>query len=153
MNIISGIGKDNSERWAGPGSNLRTKIPGDGSKVFALDGQSIQAGVHGRKQTRTSNGTTFKYGSKRMEQDHLGILDGNRRGFVDHSPRNGIRPAWIQDTITRNFIFRLPERRMKPSTDTQWDVRYLVVGYPSGGGDYVFRIFVPSVGMRMLQHE
>jgi len=52
--------------------------------------------------------------------------------FVDRSTRNGIRPAWIQDTVTGNLVFRLPERYTKPSTKTQWDGRYLIVGCPSG---------------------
>ena len=58
--------------------------------------------------------------------------DRLRFDFVDRSIQNGVRPAWILDTVTGSLVFRLPERYMKPSTKTRWDGRYLVVGCPSG---------------------
>ena len=139
-------------------SDLR--ISGDGSKVFVLTNQSIHARstqtgkVVGRVRSESDpgwleeKGPLIVQGSKVwLAQKHMGwdfggqeapvplsgeSPDRPRLDFIDRSTRNDIRPAWVQDTVTGDLIFRLSERYMKPSTKTLWDGRYLVVGCPSG---------------------
>ena len=141
--------------WYEP-SDLR--ISEDGSKLFVLDDQSIQAwstwtGADAGRFLRESdaeplNGPLVVHGSqvwlgypKQMGWDFgdsgvsflFGeIPDRPRWHFIDRSPRNDTRPARIQDTVTGDLVFRLSERYMKPFTKTQWDGRYLIVGCPSG---------------------
>jgi len=54
------------------------------------------------------------------------VRDRLRFDVIDWPTQKGTRPA-----VTGNFVLRLPERHVKPSTKT-WDGRYLVVGCPSG---------------------
>lgn len=139
---------------------LDLRKSGDGSKAFILTRQSIEAfsaqtGQDAGHILHASNvewlrGPLIVQGSKVwlthprcMGWDFGGPgesplpLPGGppnrlRLDFVDRSVLNGTRPAWIQDTVTGNLIFRLPERYAKHSTNTKWDGRYLVVDCSSG---------------------
>ena len=143
------------------GHPLDLKISGDGSKLFVLstgtvEAVSTQTGEYAGHVRNESNvgeprGPLVVHGSnvwllrpKRIGWEFGGpgrpplpltdleFPDQLHLDFVDRSTQNGTRPAWIRDTVTRNLVFRLPERYMKPSTKTRWDGQYLVVGSPSG---------------------
>ena len=136
---------------------LDLRVSEDGTRLFALvstsiRGWSIQTGanagyvskkeelegpliVHGSQVwLASSKSTGWDFGGPRAYPYLLfeEFPRGPRWDFVDRTTRNGIRPTWIQDTVTGDLVFRLPERYVKPSTKTKWDGRYLVVGCPSG---------------------
>jgi WD40 repeat protein len=136
------------------------KISGDGSQVFCLSGQLIQAWSI---QTGESLGQVQLDGL--LSPESL-VVDGSRVwAYPLFSPPEGWdfgppgssppilllntspdRPRldfisgtekWdtslprIRDTVTGKVVFQLPERYARPSV-TQWDGQYLVAGYESG---------------------
>ena len=132
------------------------KISGDGSKMFGLvnDGSifavsmetgevvgCVESGVWGAPGF-------FAYGSK------VGIFYSRRRGWdfggpevsdfgefpdrprldlVESSSENGIKPRWIEDTVTKGLVFRIPERYTEAGARVEWDGRYLLAWSCSGG--------------------
>ena len=132
---------------------LHLKISGDGAKVFGLglshiEAVSMQTGdictveLEGK---RTSNffAHGFKVGNGNLcgmgwdfgasEVPSFGEFpDRPRLDFVDWSGGSGFKPRWIEDTITKRLVFRLPESCTKSGAEIDWDGRYLLVWYQSG---------------------
>ena len=144
---------------AQPSYNLRDlRISGDGSKIFLLGKESIQA---------LSIWTGEVVGEVRLEAEPLDnslIMDGPRVwfflkdleiqgwdfGISDSTPVplsstspdkphlcflgtkfQNTSPSRIEDTVTRKEFFQLFGRYAKPNV-AQWDGQYLVTGYKSG---------------------
>jgi hypothetical protein len=136
-----------------PARDLR--ISGDGSKVFFLDNESIQAWSiwMGGFVGKVMLGHT-------LQPDSL-IVDGSK-AWVHNSPTQGwdfgtldvccvpnvspdrprldfingtvgqtASPSRIVDTVNGRVVFQLYGRYSKPC-DIRWDDRYLVAGYKSG---------------------
>ena len=137
------------------------KISGDRSKMFVLTHHSIevlsmQTGqavgrVSGELDRRWMKGTgpLIVHGSKVWLARSKGMgwdfggpgapvpLSGESPDrpcldFIDRSTRNDIRPGWVQDTVTGNLIFRLPESYTKPPTKALWDGWHLALVRASG---------------------
>ena len=127
------------------------KISGDGSKIFGLGSGCIEAvsmetgeGA-GRVSLEVGKGTSFFVRGSRVGidrtpskgwdfggpevSDYGEFSDRHRLGLVDWSALS-LRPRWIEDTVTKKVVFRLPERYMKSATDVRWDGRYLLVWTP-----------------------
>ena len=142
-------------------STTSLRISGDGSKVFVLDHEylqalSIQTGeVMDKIQLEgsladdplTVDGSRVwvHYKDSEIQGWDFGILDSNPIPLSDTPPDpdrphlhfvNGVRtpgtgPSRIVDTVTKKEVFRLPEKFARPAV-AQWDGRYLVAGYGSG---------------------
>jgi WD40 repeat protein len=137
-------------------SDLR--ISGDGSKIFGLGGRCIEArSVQTGEQTGrvdvenverqgglvVDGSKVWLVGSKDVGWDfggrevfHVslstGFPDRPRLGLVDPSMNCTRKPAWIQDTVTGNVVFHLPERYMKPGVRRRLDGGYLLIWSRSG---------------------
>jgi len=137
------------------------RISGDGSKVFCLYKNSIQAWSiwTGEVEGRVMHGSGpppdpllvidglkvwvhFPISKSTMEWD-FGAL-GSSPVKLSNMPQNGTHLDFIggirmwrsflpgvQDTVTGRVVFQLPERLARCS-DAQWDGQYLVAGYNSG---------------------
>ena len=125
------------------------KIAGDGSKIFGLCGGCIEArsiqtgGEVGNVSHRRGFGFgLIVRGSKVEYDDHKGwgwdfgstevstfkeLPDRPRLDVVDWSGGRRIKPRWIEDTVARRLVFRIPERYMGPEKKIGWDGRYLIV--------------------------
>ena len=57
--------------------------------------------------------------------------DRPRLDLFDGTKRRNTSPSRLKDTVTGKEVFRLYGRYAKP-TNTRWDGRYLIAGYPSG---------------------
>ena len=130
-------------------SHWDLKISGDGSKIFGLTADRIQA---------VSMQTGEDAGSVRLKQREalslfvhgsmVGIDNRYDRGWdfggrgvsecgefpdrprfdlVDWPIGREVTPCWIEDRVTRRRIFRLPERYTKYLTEVEWDGRYLLI--------------------------
>jgi len=141
--------------WSGI-SDIR--ISGDGSMVFLLDHQSIQAWsietgkavgevkVEKGQQKGSlivdgsmvwlsaSNHMRWDFGSPGLPIIPSANISLNRHHFkfFEGTMQNKTRPFWIEDTVTRRLVFHLPGRLLELSTKPQWDGSYLVVGDPLG---------------------
>ena len=125
------------------------KISGDGSKLFRLgidciEAVSMQTGeTAGRAELEFGDGSTFfvrgskvgidnvrdmgwDFGGQEVS-DYRAFPDPPRFDLVDRSTGGRIKARWIEDTITKRLVFRLPERYTKSDTITEWDGRYLLV--------------------------
>ena len=137
---------------------LDLRISGDGSKVFFLDHQSIQA---------WSILTGDAVGSVRLEEQQLQgslIVNGSRVWlsgtnttawdfedqalssvvpltvssnspkfkFLGQAMQDQTGSPWIEDMANGRLVICLPERFAEFSTGPQWDKQYLVIGYHSG---------------------
>jgi WD40 repeat protein len=135
---------------------LNIQISGDGSKVFRLDKECIQAW-----SIWTGEVVGKVYHGQTLQQDPHLTIDGSRVQIhssysatkwwdfgISGSPSRaspdrprldfigGIREErtylpGIEDTVTRKEVFQLPTRLVRPSA-SQWDGQYLVAGYESG---------------------
>ena len=136
------------------------RISGDGSKVFCLTTNSIQAlsmrtgelvsSVELELYQLPKIGPLQTYDSRIWIQFEVlstqgwdfGIL-GSPTQFFDVSTKRPLLdfifsyyrrtqdPSWIKDTVTGKEVFRLSGRHAKPRA-AQWDGQYLVAGYDSG---------------------
>ena len=133
---------------------LGLKISGDGSKIFGLyidciEAVCMQTGEGaGRVELRIGEGASFfVHGSKvgidniRGEGWDFGgptvsdfgeFPDRPRLELADWSTGGESKPRWIEDTKTKRLVFRLPERYMKSDTEIGWDGRYLLLWSRSG---------------------
>ena len=137
-------------------SDLR--ISEDGSKIFGLGGDRIEAlsletgqsaghvelqdvekrgelVVHGFKVWLTGSGDVgWDFGGREVSCFSLseGFPDRPRLDLVDPSINHIAKPAWIKDTVTGRPVFYIPERYMKPGTRRRLDGRYLLVWSRSG---------------------
>ena len=126
------------------------KISGDGSKIFGFDGNHIQAVS---MQTGEDAGSSSRFGSTEgysffVRGSMVGIDNRHNRGWdfggsevsefgefpnrprfdlVDWPIGRKVTPCWIEDRVTKNRVFRLPERYTKYGTEVEWDGRYLLV--------------------------
>ena len=136
------------------------RISGDGSKIFLLDGKSIQAWsiqtgkivdkVWLERKPRAGslvvNGSNVfvRFGHSRIQGWDFGtpgsaptplsnIPPPNRLylDFVSDLREGTVYAPRIKDTATGKEVFRLPQRYAKP-LGIQWNGRYLVAGYDSG---------------------
>ena len=130
------------------------KVAGDGSKIFGLGGGFVEArftqtgeDVGKVRLTRGLGSRIILHGSI-VEYEHkkgwgwdfggpevsnlIKLPDGPHLGLVDWSDGRKIKPRWIEDTITRRQVFRLPDRYIKSDTEIAWDGRYLLVWSRSG---------------------
>ena len=138
------------------GSLSDVKIAGDGSKIFGLGGGRIEASFvqTGREagQVRPTSagylGSTLYVRGSNVEHggqkgwgwdfggpgvsDFRELPDRPRLDVVDWSNDRRIKPRWVEDTVTKRLVFRLPERYMKSDTEIRWDGRYLLVWSRSG---------------------
>ena len=145
------------------GSSLRKllglRISADGSKLFGLDNEHIEArclqtgkgvGLVKHQSADPWRDALTAHGSKvRLENSKglgwdFGRLDASgtpsaskefpekpRLSFVE-SARIASNPAWIEDTVTGRPIFYIPERYVNTGMKRQWDGRYLIFWSPSG---------------------
>ena len=137
------------------------RISGDGSKIFFLDEESIQAwymwtwepvgevklGLEGYLHLdslciNSSRVRIHSYGSSAQEGWDFGISGSSPVLFDPSTGRPHLDfiggawwqthdPSWIRDTVTGKKVFQLSWRYAKPN-DVQWDGQYLVAGYRSG---------------------
>ena len=130
------------------------KIAGDGSKIFGLRGVSIEARsmrtgewagdavcVRGKGSSLIVRGSQVEFGDQKgwgwdfggpEVSDYKELPDRPRLDVIDWSGETKIKPRWIEDTVTKSLVFRLPERYMKSDTEIGWDGRYLLVWSRSG---------------------
>ena len=125
------------------------KVSGDGSNIFGLGDDHIEVVS---LQTGDARGVYFepreafgffvcgsKVGighSRGMGWDFGGPEVPDFGEFPDR-PRldlvnrftgdTSVGPRWIQDTVTKRLVFRLPERCTRSGTQVEWDGRYLLV--------------------------
>ena len=138
------------------------KISGDGSKIFGLGPDYIEAVAMrtgedvGRVSLRNGGGYSLwvrgnkvGLGNSRSKGWDFGgrevsyfeeSPDRSRLDLADYSADHGARPRWIEDTVTRRLVFRLPERFMEIHTGIGWDGRYLLIW--SSSGEVVIMDFV-----------
>ena len=151
------------------------RISGDGSKVFCLTNQSIQAwSVYtGELVGEVKLELKRDWYLNPLQMDHSRIWiefnDSSTQGWdfgISGSPPTQLfdvsitRPlldliggsAWqadvpyrIKDTVTGNKVFQLSGRYARP-TEVQWDGQYLVAGYESGEVLILDFHYVSSVG-------
>jgi WD40 repeat protein len=130
------------------------KISGDGSKIFGLDDDGIksmcvQTGEEtGHVDLWAGEGhNLFVYGFnvgingsrgrgwnfEGPEVSDFGEFpDGIRLDFVDSAREYGVKPRWIEDTVTRKPVFRLPEGYMRSDMEAELDGRFLLFWSRSG---------------------
>lgn len=128
------------------------KMSGDGSKLFGLgfdwiEALSMETGEEvGRAELGFGEGSSFFVHGSRVGIDNLRdrgwdfggpkvsdfgeFPDRPRLDLVNRSAGREIR--WIEDTVTKRLVFRLPERYLKSDTEVEWDGRYLLVWSRSG---------------------
>ena len=135
--------------------NLRDlKISGDGSKIFGfgidhIEAVSMHTGEYGGRVEHgiprgsgifvrgskvgidNSGGSGWDFGGVKVSY-FKELPDRPRLDLVDLSTGDGSQPRWIEDTVTKRPVFRLPERYMKSDTKRRWDGRYLLVWSRSG---------------------
>jgi len=143
-----------------PGDGVKDfRMSGDGSKVFFLDKDSIQAlsiwtgevvgkVMHGLNLSNdcllTIDGLKvwFRFSSKpSMNMGwNFGMILGSTPFSISGMPQlgfiGGIRQKrsfvpGIEDPVTKKVVLQLPGR-LAQSSDAQWNGQYLVVGYDSG---------------------
>ena len=145
-------------------SNLSTTIPRiseDGSKVFVLDHEYLQAlstqtgemmgkvGLEGRLSddplTVDGSGVWVHFIDSQTKGWDFGILGSTpvplsdappdparpRLDFINGAKTPGAGPSRVEDTVTGKEVYRLTGRFAKPKI-AQWDGRYLVAGYQNG---------------------
>jgi WD40 repeat protein len=132
---------------------LAIQISGDGSKVFCLDQDYIQAWfvqtgeVVGSVYHRcpvpqgallTTSGSRvwvstdgWDFGTLNSSSIPRASPDSPRLDFVGGVREFKTDLPEIEDTVTGKEVFRPPARFMNPS-DSQWDGQYLVAGYENG---------------------
>lgn len=133
------------------------KISGDGSKLFGLCGIRVEARpIQGGEDTsepvrhrdaRGSHlivrGSLVEFGDRKgwgwdfggsKVSEYKELPDRPRLDVVDwsHDGSSKIKPRWVEDTVTKKSVFRIPERYMKSDTDIRWDGRYLLIWSLSG---------------------
>ena len=132
------------------------KISGDGSKIFWLCADRIIATAipTGEKAGVAEVGKGVGQSCLLVDGSRVGIDDSPGKGWdfggeevsafgesSDSRPRldlagrstgRGVKPRWVEDTVTKRLVFRLPERCMKSGTRLGWDGRYLRVWSRSG---------------------
>ena len=137
---------------------LDLKISGDGSQVFLLDHQSIQAWsmstgdaignvrleeqqwqgsliVNGSRVWLSGpSSTAWDFGGQGLPSSTPPRISPNRPRFhfLSQTTQNQTGSPWIEDIVDRRLVLCLPERFTKFSTGPQWDKQYLVIGYHSG---------------------
>ena len=138
------------------------RISGDGSKIFFLSKESIQAwsmwtwepvgevklglGVGPYLDSLCTDSSRVRIHSENSLVQEGWDFGTSGSSPVQFNPSTG-RPrldfvggaiwqvndlSWIRDTITGRVVFRLSGRYAEPN-DIQWDGQYLVAGYDSGG--------------------
>ena len=132
---------------------LSLKISGDGSRIFGLGEDGIQAvsmqtgedmgrvdlagrywgfSVDGFKvEIENSGGRRgWDFGGPKVSE--IGEFSTQHRlGVLGWSPGFVASPCWIEDTVTGRLVFRFPaERYMKDGTEIEWHGRYLLVWTP-----------------------
>jgi hypothetical protein len=131
------------------------KIAGDGSKIFGLrdrciEARSIRTGeevgkvslevygantyliVHGSKvEYGIRNGWGWDFGGPKVS-DYEELPDRPRLDLVDWSDGRRIQPRWVEDTVTKRLVFRLPDRCTRDCVRIVWDGQYLIVWTPTG---------------------
>ena len=134
------------------------RISGDGSKVFVLGREYIQAwfiqtgevvgkvGLEGEPlyDSLIVDGSRIWFFWKDLQTkgwdfgvpDSTPILLSNTSPDKPHlvfigTQQQGISPSRIEDMVTRKEVFQLPGRYTKPYV-ARWDGRYLIAGYHSG---------------------
>jgi len=136
------------------------RIIGDGSRFLGLDYRSIQAwstwtGESTGKKVVSDVGINLH--PLRMDESRVLVYsedlsvqgwdfgvpgstpiqfsgtssDLPRLNFIHAKPQEQIGPVRIQDRVTGKRVFQLCGQYAKPSV-SQWDGRYLIVGYESG---------------------
>ena len=143
-------------RFNSPFSDLwDLKISGDGSRIFGLDSNHIRAvfmqtgGDAGSLMLRGTEGYSFfvrgslvgidnrrdrgwDFGGPKVSE--FGEFpDRPRFDLVDWPIGRKVTPCWIEDTVTKRQVFRLPERCTKYRTQVEWDGRYLLVKTRTAG--------------------
>ena len=135
------------------------RISGDGSKIFGLDNEQIEAlciqggeeaslvrhqsedpwrdalVVRGSKVwLASSKDVGWDFGVREVSAFSLSkeLPDRPRLCLGVESTRVSANPAWIQDTVIGRPVFYFPERYIKTEMRRQWDGRYLVFWSPSG---------------------
>jgi len=137
---------------------LDLRISEDGSKVFLLDHQSIQAwsmltgdvvGVVRIRDQQLENSLIvngsrvwlsntssigWDFGNPGLSSDMQLNISPNKPRFVflGQTVQNQIKSSWIEDEATGSQVLCLPERFANVSAGPRWDEQYLVVGYHSG---------------------
>ena len=128
------------------------KISGDGTKIFGLghdciEAVSLETGenigcvdieeesdffVRGSKVgMENSRGRGWDFGGP--EVSGFGeFSDRPRLDLVDAPARRGLRLRWVEDIRTKRQVFRIPERYTKHDTRVEWDGRYLLLWSSSG---------------------
>ena len=136
---------------------LDLRISGDGSKVFGLDDEHIEARsiqteedaslvkhksvepwrdalvVRGSKVwLASSRDVGWDFGGPKVDTFPLSreLSDRPRLGFECKGV--GANSAHIKDTVTGRPVFHIPERYINTDMKRQWDGRYLVFWSPSG---------------------
>ena len=135
---------------------LDLRISGDGSKIFILDHQSIQAWsmltgdaignvklekqqlqgsliVNGsRVWLSGANPTAWDFGDQGSSPVILPSIspDRSRFSFLGQTTQNQTRSPRIE--VDGRLVLCLPEKFAKFSTGPQWDKQYLAIGYHSG---------------------
>jgi len=137
------------------------RISGDGSKVFCLAGESLQAWsictgeLVGKVEFESDHNPFFDplqtYGSRiwirlkdlSTQGWDFGILGSPPIQLLDVSMTRPLLdlicdtswrtkgPCWIKDAVTGKEVFQLSGRYAEP-VNVQWDGQYLVAGYKSG---------------------
>ena len=148
-------GKHFQTVWFGPSANIiGVKILGDGSRVICLHWEKVQAWsiqtgklvVEVELTSPTSQRSLSVSGSRVWVHSpkletlgwDFGVL-GSTPIQLSNAPLSqsnhtiiwDIKQSRMRDTTTGKVVFQLAGRFAKP-TDSQWDGRYLVVGYESG---------------------
>ena len=136
---------------------LDLRISGDGSKIFGLDSEHIEARslqtgeamgivrhrnadpwrnglvVHGSKVwLASSKDVGWDFGRREVStfSPSSASLDRPRLGLVE-SARGTANPARIEDTVTGRPVFYLPVRYIGTGMRRKWDGRYLIIWSPS----------------------
>lgn len=90
--------------------------------------------VHGTKVwIEGTNEMGWDFGGKEVTTFSL-FKEFPGRLFLGYSNKSktGIKPPWVQDTVTGRLAFHLPERYLGPSTKKRLHGQYLVMGSPPG---------------------
>lgn len=137
---------------------LDLKISRDGTKIFGLDNEHIEArclqsgedaGLVKHQSSdpwrdalavrdskvwlESTKDVGWDFGGKRVSTFSLSDEFPDRpRLDITESTRVGATEAWVRDTVTGRPVFHIPERYIKTAMKRQWDGRYLIYWSPSG---------------------
>ena len=59
------------------------------------------------------------------------LSDQPRLDLVNWPTRRDAKPCWIEDVVTKRWVFHLPERYTKHGTKVEWDGRFLLLFRPA----------------------